>query len=66
MEEKALEAAIKAAGGAAVIARDLDISTQAISQWKQAPVNRVLDIERISGVSRHILRPDIYPRDTAA
>lgn len=33
---------------------------QAISQWKYVPVERVLAVEEVSGVSRHLLRPDIY------
>jgi DNA-binding transcriptional regulator YdaS (Cro superfamily) len=27
------------------------------------PVARVLDVERITGITRHELRPDIYPAD---
>lgn len=37
------------------------ISPQAISQWRQVPAERVLDVERVTGVSRHRLRPDLYP-----
>lgn len=42
-----------------------DLTSQAISQWKKVPVERVLVIERLSGISRHELRPDIYgpPQD---
>jgi len=43
------------------IGRGLGISSQAVSQWKRVPAERVLDVERITGVSRHELRPDIYP-----
>lgn len=43
------------------LARELgDITPQAISQWERVPAKRVLDIERITGVSRHQLRPDIF------
>jgi len=37
-----------------------------IHKHKQAPAARVLAIEARTGVSRHLLRPDIYPRDGAA
>lgn len=53
--------ALKKAGGRVALARKLSISPQAISQWKQIPVHRVLEIERVTGVSRSDLRPDIYP-----
>jgi len=59
--EDALTKAKKAAGGAGSLADALgNISPQAVSQWTKVPANRVLDVERISGVSRHDLRPDIY------
>jgi hypothetical protein len=38
-----------------------EITPQAISQWKQVPSERVLDVERATGISRHRLRPDLYP-----
>lgn len=43
------------------LAKRLGISAQAISQWRRVPVERVLEVERLTGVSRHELRPDIYP-----
>jgi Putative antitoxin of bacterial toxin-antitoxin system, YdaS/YdaT len=39
----------------------LGVTPGAISQWKRVPAERVLDVERATGVSRHTLRPDIYP-----
>ncbi len=49
--------------GNTALARALDgkISPQAISQWKRVPAERVLDVERVTGVPRHELRPDLYP-----
>lgn len=58
----ALEAARKAAGGNVGIARGIGgITPQAVSQWKRVPAERVIDVERLSGVPRHELRPDIFP-----
>jgi DNA-binding transcriptional regulator YdaS (Cro superfamily) len=48
---------------AAAIADELGITRQAISQWDEVPHNRVLAIERFTGVSRQVLRPDLYPMD---
>ena len=60
---EALERAKKAVGGAAALARCFSppITVQAVWKWRQAPSSRVLDIERATGVSRHLLRPDYYP-----
>lgn len=59
-----LQQAIEKAGGVGKLAAGLKISSQAISQWKRArkvPVERVLDVERFTGVHRHYLNRDIYP-----
>lgn len=59
--------AIQAAGGGAALARQLKVRRQAIYQWQHVPVSRVLDVERITGVSRHDLRPDVFgPAPTIA
>lgn len=52
---------MEAAGGGAALAKELGITREAVYQWPECPVRRVLDVERISGVPRHELRPDIYP-----
>lgn len=57
----ALERAIKAVGSLAGLADPLGISIQAVSQWDEVPPLRVLAVERVSGVPRHELRPDLYP-----
>jgi DNA-binding transcriptional regulator YdaS (Cro superfamily) len=42
------------------LARLLGISHQAIMQWKRVPAERLLAIELLTGVSREILRPDLF------
>jgi hypothetical protein len=59
--KRALRRAIAAAGGLDRIAKPLGITMQAVSSWKEVPPLRVLAVEKISGVSRHELRPDLYP-----
>lgn len=67
VEAAALAKAKQAVKGSSGLARALTdiapgkISSQAVSQWKRVPPERVLDVERITGVPRHELRPDIYP-----
>lgn len=63
----ALGEAKKVVGGNTGLARALngEITPQAISQWKQVPAERALDVERVTGISRHRLRPDLYPSSGA-
>lgn len=66
LKAAALDEAKRAVKGSTALSRALgeEITPQAISQWKQVPAGRVLDVERATGVSRHRLRPDIYPKPT--
>lgn len=77
--DEALEKAISAAGGPAELARFITehqepITAQAICDWKRCPPKRVLIVERATGtdghgrprVSRHELRPDMYPPEELA
>lgn len=60
--ETALDRAKQAAGGNTGLAGKITgITPQAISQWRRVPAERVLEVERVTGVPRHELRPDIYP-----
>lgn len=69
-ERAALDLAIEQAGGVVGLSRKLkDCSYQAIQNWRRAgrtPSERVLEVERVTGVSRHKLRPSLYPRARAA
>ena len=59
-----LEKAIKAAGSSVKLAAMLGVKYQSIQYWKRRiPAERVLEIERVTGVSRHELRPDLYPSE---
>lgn len=60
MTETPLSRAIKLADGPKALGVALGITSQAISQWDVCPALRVLEVERLTGVSRHELRPDIY------
>ena len=61
------KSAIDFAGGPAALARHIraqghEITTQAISQWKGVPSNRVIMVEQAAKglVSRHEMRPDVF------
>jgi DNA-binding transcriptional regulator YdaS (Cro superfamily) len=49
-------------GMAAKIAASLKIYRGSVSKWQRIPAERVVDIERITGIPREELRPDLYRR----
>ena len=60
---------IKEAGGQSELARRLKIRQQSVQEWVtrgRVPAERVLEIERVTGISRHQIRPDIYPVERSA
>ena len=46
--------------GTVRIADACGITPQAVCMWRKIPVIRVLQIERLTGIPRETLRPDIY------
>jgi DNA-binding transcriptional regulator YdaS (Cro superfamily) len=64
--ETPLARAVRLSGGQATFARLLGVTAQAVSQWDKVPPLRVLEVERVSGVSRQELRPDLYPAEAEA
>lgn len=69
-EIKPLERAIEILGGQERLAEKLDVTTQAVYKWRRSrvPAERVLAVEEaVAGaVTRHQLRPDIYPLEPVA
>jgi DNA-binding transcriptional regulator YdaS (Cro superfamily) len=65
----ALEKAILQAGGLTKFSAELGVAYQLVQGWRAdgrkfaTPAEYVLRVERVSGVSRHELRPDLYPAD---
>lgn len=60
MKDDGLQAAISAARTITALAAGLGISKQSVSDWERIPAERVLEVERLTGVDREILRPDLY------
>jgi DNA-binding transcriptional regulator YdaS (Cro superfamily) len=61
-----LEAAVRNAGSQVALGRLIGKRQSVIFGWLRAgrlPAEHVLKVEAATGVSRHDLRPDIYPRD---
>lgn len=65
---KALHRAIKTAGSMRQLGLLIGCTTSQIGMWKNRgniPPQYVIPIEKATGVSRHRLRPDLYPEGEA-
>jgi len=64
---EALMAAVDHAGSQSELARLVGISSTAVWKWVQSSKRvgdrHVLRVEAETGISRHVLRPDLYPRE---
>ncbi|MHA1181680.1 YdaS family helix-turn-helix protein [Enterobacter ludwigii] len=65
----ALDKAIKAAGSARKLGLALGVTSMSVSHWKNrdhgvVPPSHILSIYRMTGVTPHELRPDLYPNPT--
>lgn len=63
--QRALQEAIESIGSQSALARLVGVSSTAVNKWvgrgMHLPAEHVLTVERETGVSRHDLRPDLYP-----
>ena len=50
----------KNAGGVEQVANRLGVSRQAIYQWEEIPIKRLVEFSNITRVKRSELRPDIF------
>ncbi len=66
----ALKRAIDCMKSQSAMARLCGVSQPAVNGWLhkigELPAEHVLKVEAATGISKHDLRPDIYPRDAAA
>jgi TorA maturation chaperone TorD len=60
MRDAGLQEAIRAAGSVSELARRIGISQPSISGWDRVPAESVLSVESATGVSRAVLRPDLF------
>lgn len=54
---------IEALGGTVEAARALGLTPNVVWNWRKRqsiPAERVLQVEQVTGISRHELRPDIF------
>lgn len=69
-ELQALLEAVRVAGSQAALGRICNVTQPSVWGWihlkRRLPAEHVLTVEASLGVSRHLLRPDIYPREVQA
>jgi hypothetical protein len=64
--EQALRTAIEKAGGQAALAHALGITRQRVHAWEIAPLKHVHRIAELTGMRRHVLRPDLFAKTKSA
>lgn len=50
----------------AKVAMELGVTRAAVVKWDRVPAEQLPEVERITGIARHDLRPDICPPPLAA
>ena len=64
--ESGIKQAIQKIGRQNKLAKAVGVTPQALQHWiksKKVPAKRVLAVEKLTGVSRTDLNPDIYPKE---
>lgn len=60
-----LIAAIKAVGTRYRLAVLVGIHPSSVLKWRRIPTGRIVQVEKLTGVDRTVLRPDLYKREAA-
>ncbi|WP_328277706.1 transcriptional regulator [Sphingobium sp.] len=67
LSESPLARAVRVAGSQSAFGRLIGRNQSTVHDWlsedKPLPAEHVLAVEEATGISRHDLRPDIYPRE---
>ena len=63
---KVITQAAEKAGGLTKLADLLGVRHQTFYSWRRVPAERVREIERITGIPAHELRPDLFTKADAA
>lgn len=65
MSKEFIREVAKEFGGVVKLSLALGLSRAAVSAWKNIPPERVVEVERVTGIPREKLRPDLYERVSA-
>jgi DNA-binding transcriptional regulator YdaS (Cro superfamily) len=44
----------------AEVAKGLGVTRAAVTKWRRVPADRLIEVERITGIPREELRPDLF------
>jgi len=58
--DEGLRLAIEAVGTRYALARALGLTPTSVLRWDKIPMDRLLDVERATGIPRAKLRPEFY------
>jgi len=64
--KQALKQAVNVSGSSKLLGQAIGVTPERVRMWlhrDNLPAEYVIAIERATGVSRHELRPDIYPKE---
>jgi DNA-binding transcriptional regulator YdaS (Cro superfamily) len=64
--KQALKQAVTVSGSSKLLGHAIGVTPERVRMWlhrDNLPAEYVIAIERATGVSRHELRPDIYPKE---
>jgi len=57
-----LKAAVAAVGTRYRLSKMIGVTPSSVLKWKTIPIGRLADVERVTGLPREALRPDLYQR----
>lgn len=60
MDDKGLRLAIEAMGGSNALAKALKLNRGTVHHWERVPYSQLLAVERVTGIDRSILRPEMF------
>ena len=63
MRDHGLQEAIRAVGGVDELAQRIGVSQSSLCDWECIPDERVLSVESATGVTRTVLRPDLFSEE---
>lgn len=60
IDDEGIRLAVAAVGSFNALAKALGMAPVSVMGWKRIPSHRILQVEKVTGISREVLRPDLY------
>jgi DNA-binding transcriptional regulator YdaS (Cro superfamily) len=65
LNDNGLKTAIESVGGVRALADLLGLNCRSVYRWRHVPTEQIIQIEKVTGVPRDVLRPDLgWAEDT--